>query len=170
MQDIVQYQLQRASAGQATFMQPLPVADQLEKVLAALDKVYRDKRLEKHADVPDDVQFYGDKGDLLEVLGNLLDNAYKYGRSRIRVTASAVASSQHRRPGLTLEVEDDGPGIADAVRERVLKRGVRADSRVEGQGLGLAVVMDIITAYGGQLDLGRGADGGARVTATFPPS
>ena len=170
MQDIVQYQLQRASAGQATFVQPVPVAEQLDKLLAALDKVYREKQLAKQLSVPEDVMFYGDRGDLLEVLGNLLDNAYKYGRGRVGVTASAVTSPRHRRPGLAVKIEDDGPGIADAVREKVLQRGERADSRVEGQGLGLAVVMDIMAAYGGQLMLALGTDGGAQVTVTFPPS
>ncbi|NIQ53597.1 MAG: two-component sensor histidine kinase, partial [Gemmatimonadetes bacterium] len=82
---------------------------------------------------------------LVEVLGNLLDNACKWSRRRVRILVRADAGSR----GMTVEVEDDGPGIPREQQEAVLERGVRADGSTPGHGIGLAVVQDVVGAYGG---------------------
>ncbi len=103
----------------------------------------------------------GDEGDLMEVLGNLMDNAWKYGAGRVRI------SGQGHADGLVLEVEDDGKGIADDQASVVLQRGRRMDEQAPGQGIGLAVVEDILKAYRGKLHIGRSRLGGARVSIHF---
>jgi two-component system sensor histidine kinase PhoQ len=115
------------------------------------------------------MRFYGEERDLLELAGNLLDNAFKYGRSRVRVGGREIAG-EGRRPGLVLVVEDDGPGIEAGQRERLLQRGVRGDERVEGHGLGLAIVGELTDAYGGTLDIRRSELGGALIEVTLPPA
>ena len=99
---------------------------------------------------------------MLEVLGNLLDNAFKWADSRIRLTLD------DRDGHLHLCVEDDGPGIAPERRQQVLQRGQRLDERTPGDGLGLAIVSDTVAAYGGELSLGESAWGGLRVELRLP--
>ena len=108
------------------------------------------KDLVIETDVAADAGFVGDRGDLLELLGNLLDNACKWCRSTVRVQARLDAVLPPARC-LTIRVEDDGPGIAPDNRRRVLDRGVRADERAPGHGLGLAMVADTVALYGGEL-------------------
>jgi two-component system sensor histidine kinase PhoQ len=112
--------------------------------------------------------FYGDEGDLMELLGNLLDNAYKWCGGNVRVTAQPVSQALHHRTGLVLEIEDDGPGVPTDKLRAVLARGVRADESVPGQGIGLAVAQDIVRAYQGTLDIGVSPLGGARLSIAFP--
>ena len=104
-------------------------------------------------------QFIGDRADLTELLGNLLDNACKWAKSRVRIEASIDAGRRIRAPALRLVIDDDGPGIAEADRAKVLQRGGRADEATPGHGLGLAMVHDTVALYGGshahrQLELG----------------
>jgi two-component system sensor histidine kinase PhoQ len=117
----------------------------------------------------DELEFYGEQRDLMEVLGNLLDNAFKYGRGRVRISGGAIEPGR-QRPGLWLRIEDDGPGISAEQWNRLVQRGVRGDERVEGHGLGLAIVSEVVTAYGGRLELGSGALGGAAIRVSLPPS
>ncbi len=171
MREIVEYQLQRAAtAGRATMAQPVAVQPQIAKVMDALAKVYAGKGVTTGIRVEEGLCFFGDVGDLLEVLGNLLDNAFKACRARVEIAAEAVTAAQLRRPGLRLQVADDGPGIDPASVDMLLRRGVRADNRAEGQGIGLAVVRDVVDAYGGQMEFNRGELGGASVVVRFPPS
>lgn len=103
-----------------------------------------------------------ERDDMLELLGNLLDNACKWARGRVEIDISQV-------PGACrLVVEDDGPGIPPAERERVLARGVRLDEQVAGHGLGLGIVGDIVEAYGGRLQLESSRLGGLRVCVQLP--
>jgi two-component system sensor histidine kinase PhoQ len=99
----------------------------------------------------------------MELLGNLLDNACKYAKSRVRVTAR-----QPELGGLELTVEDNGEGISPELRDTLLQRGMRADTRREGQGIGLAVVLDIVEGQGGELRLGDSELGGACVALRLP--
>jgi two-component system sensor histidine kinase PhoQ len=163
MDRIVAYQLQRAStSGRTRLAAPQPLRPAVERMLAALTKVYGDKRIATEVVVDAGVRFRGDEGDLTELLGNLLDNAFKWGRTRVRVSAEADGGR------LTLSVEDDGPGVAPEQAQSVLERGVRADQSVPGQGIGLAVVRDIVDAYDGELRIERSGLGGARITLVLP--
>ncbi|MGH8034546.1 MAG: ATP-binding protein, partial [Lysobacterales bacterium] len=99
----------------------------------------------------------------------LLDNAFKYGRAKIRVAAHAL-NAVAQRSGLWLQLEDDGPGIDSKDWPVFLQRGVRGDERVEGHGLGLAIVLELLTAYGGRIDLASGEWGGAMITVEIPGS
>lgn len=159
MEQRVSYQLRRARASGATGLgvEPVPVAPVLEDLCRGLDKVYRDKRVSCELDVADGAFFQGDPGDLTEVLGNLLDNAYKYCRSRVEVTV------EQRAGRLMVTVADDGRGIAPDEVERLIERGGRADESVPGQGIGLAVVREIVALYGGTLRIDRSGWGGAAV-------
>jgi two-component system sensor histidine kinase PhoQ len=163
MNDIVSYQLKRAvKANQAQVLaKPVPVAAVIQRLLDALGKVYRDKAVQVEADMNAAALFHGEESDLMELCGNLLDNAFKYGRSRVRV--SVQASGQL----LGIIVDDDGAGIAESDREWVLQRGARADTVASGQGIGLAVAVDIVSAYGGEMKVGRSSLGGASFSVSF---
>lgn len=163
MNRIVEYQLQRAAtAGRSQFAAPVAVAPIAARVVDSLNKVYFDKSVDASVSVGDAVSFRGDEGDLTELLGNLLDNAYKWCRRAIRMTAAHNASS------VLIAIEDDGPGIEDSATARVLARGVRADEKTPGHGIGLAIVRDIVDAYGGTVEIGRSELGGAAVRVTLP--
>jgi two-component system sensor histidine kinase PhoQ len=169
MQDIVQHQLRRAvSGGAAPTLASTPVEPVIRELVAALAKVYRDKSLRIETTIADSVAYPIDRGDLMELVGNLLDNACKFGRRQVRLTAGAIEDPQWRRPGLELVVEDDGPGVPVADRDRVLERGTRADERTPGQGIGLAVVHEIVAALGGSMDLAESASGGVRMIVRLP--
>lgn len=99
---------------------------------------------------------------MLELLGNLLDNACKWARSRVELTI------EQTRDGFVLLVDDDGPGIPAAQREQVINRGVRLDERAEGHGLGLGIVSDILTAWRGAWSLEESPLGGLRVRIALP--
>jgi two-component system sensor histidine kinase PhoQ len=109
-----------------------------------------------------------DRGDLLELLGNLTDNACKFARTRVMVSLAAWSELGWRRPGVSLCVEDDGPGVDPAQRERILQRGVRLDERVAGQGIGLSMVADIAAAHGGSVAIDTSPLGGARFVVRLP--
>ncbi|MDQ2076289.1 ATP-binding protein [Marinimicrobium sp. ABcell2] len=163
MNQVVSYQLQRAVSGQQQGLnQYTPLAPALQRLLHALDKVYRDKAIEHQCDLEQEVHFPGDEQDLLELLGNLLENAFKYGRTRVRVKAWTAAGE------LIVHIEDDGSGIELEDRDKVLQRGTRLDSLQAGQGIGLAVSADITASYGGQLRIDRSSLGGACFELRFP--
>ena len=163
MDRIVAYQLQRAAtSGRSGLATPQLVRPAVERMLAALKKVYGQKTIETELAVRANLRFRGDEGDLTELLGNVLDNAFKWAQGRVRVSATLAGGN------LSLMVEDDGPGIAAEELERVLQRGARADQSVPGQGIGLAVVRDIADAYGGHVKIARSPLGGAAVTLVLP--
>lgn len=149
MRQTVDYQLQRAAAsGRSALTAPVAVRGVAEKVLHSLAKVYADRRLQQQLLVDPQLSVRVDEGDLLEILGNLADNACKWAASQIIIRAS----TQETR--LILEVIDDGPGIPAEAHERLMARGQRADSRVEGQGIGLAVVRELVEqVYQGKLQI-----------------
>jgi two-component system sensor histidine kinase PhoQ len=170
MAQIIEHQLKRAAAGGGVTLgqSAVPVLLVVSELRAALLKVHARKDLAIDVEVPVDAGFVGDQGDLTEVLGNLMDNACKWCRGRVLVSAGVDAS----RPfpwRLSIVVEDDGPGIAAADRERVLERGVRADESVPGHGLGLAMVRESVSVYAGRFFIdGSSALGGARVEIQVP--
>lgn len=160
MDQLVAYQLQRARsrAGAAAGLGPrASVAQTAARLGASLAKVYRDKAVELEIDIDKGLAFGGTEGDLLELLGNLMDNAYKWASRRVRVSAGGA------RRQLTITVEDDGPGISAQQAARVLERGARADEQKPGHGIGLAVAREICEAHGGVLEIRKSALGGASV-------
>lgn len=159
MNQIVTYQLNRATKSTQSKMLLAPVAINpvLTKISAALNKVYIDKNIKLEMDVNTAATFYGEESDLTELLGNLMDNAFKYCQQEVRVKVQNI--NKH----LQIVIDDDGPGIAEQDRHWVLERGARADTRESGQGIGLAVALDIISSYGGELKVGNSALGGASI-------
>jgi signal transduction histidine kinase len=135
-----------------------PVVDAIAETL---------RRLHPHVaierDVPAGATFSGAREDLEEIVGNLLENACKWARTRARVGLRATAE---RRVGLV--IEDDGPGLDESARSSVLARGVRLDESAPGAGLGLAIVADVVAAYGGSLRLDASALGGLRAEVELP--
>jgi two-component system sensor histidine kinase PhoQ len=170
MNRLIATRLERAGAStRRTMAEPVAVGEQLQRVIASLRKVYSQKMIATEFTMEPGLNFYGEKRDLLELMGNLLDNAFKYGKTRVRVSGGAN-QPQATRPGLWLMVEDDGPGIEEAQWEQLLRRGVRGDERIEGHGLGLSIVMELATAYGGEVSIGRSGLGGAMITVSIPAS
>ena len=164
MDAIVAYQLQRASTtGMHKLIAPqisiLPLA---EKIIGALNKVHRDKSVQ--VDIALDSRFClaGDEGDFMELLGNVLENAFKWCVKTIRISVETQDGYA------ILKIEDDGPGIDPSQRERILQRGVRADEAVPGHGIGLAMVRDIVEAYQGKIEVSRSSLGGATIHLIFP--
>jgi two-component system sensor histidine kinase PhoQ len=171
MDEIVAYQLSRAAtSGHQTFAAPLPIEPYAEEVVQSLEKVYARKGVLCEFDIEPGVRFHGDQGDLLELLGNLLENAFKWSRHRVLFTARALPGGSGRRAGAEIVIEDDGPGLDEANIEHLLQRGVRGDERVQGHGIGLAIVQDILRAYQGDLRVTRSeALGGARFSIRLEP-
>ena len=157
-----------AAAGAAAGEEILPVEPALRELAAALAKVHAARALAIDVEVEPGLAYPIDRADLLEVAGNLADNACKWARGHVRIAARARLDAQWRRPGLLLEVSDDGPGIPDEALARVRTRGVRLDERVPGHGLGLAMVDEVVRAHGGELGLGRAAAGGLAATVRLP--
>ena len=165
MEAAVNWHIQRAAAAGGTGLaRPVGVADAVERIAASLAKVHAGRDVTLERDLPPDAVFLGDPDDLMEILGNLMDNAWKWCRARVIVRARAAG------PGwLTLEVCDDGPGIPPERRPAVLGRGVRGDERVPGDGLGLDIARRMAEeAYGGALRLGDAAEGGLCAAVTLP--
>lgn len=169
MTTIIEHQLKRAAAsGGAILGQvPVPVAAMAADLRVALLKVYARKDLSLELAIAPDCQFVGDRADLMEMLGNLLDNACKWCRQRVRLTVT-VDTAAVARDNMTISVEDDGPGISEENRARILERGVRADETVPGHGLGLAMVHDTVELYGGSLSVQTSALGGAQFILRLP--
>lgn len=171
MNDLVGYQLGRgASAGHKLFAAPVAIEPHAEQIVRGLEKIYAAKGVVCEFEIDPEARFHGEPGDLQELLGNLLENAFKWAKSRVLLTARAGATQPNRRPGLLLAVDDDGPGIPEDRIAHVLQRGVRGDERVQGHGIGLAIVQDIVRSYRGELDVGASQElGGARFEVRLPP-
>jgi two-component system sensor histidine kinase PhoQ len=163
MDQRVSYQLRRARAGGATGfgVEPLAIEPIVHDLVATLDKVYREKGVSCELEIAPRAVFRGDAGDLSEILGNLLDNAYKYCRRRVLLVVAAPNDEVEIRVG------DDGPGFSEAIATKLFERGARADESVPGQGIGLAVVRETIELYHGKLTVGRSALGGAEVRVSL---
>ncbi len=172
MDELVAYQLARAAtSGRQTFAAAVPVAGHAEDLVRSLEKVYAAKNLLCEFDIEPGAVFYGETGDLLELLGNLLENAFKWARHHVLLVVRMHPEPGRSRPGLELSVEDDGPGIPPEQVERVLQRGVRGDERVQGHGIGLSIVQDLVKAYHGELVVDRSPEfGGARFSVRLPAS
>jgi len=171
MSDLVSYQLGRAaSTGHKLFAAPVEIEPCAETLVQSLEKIYAGKGVLCEFDIDPDARFHGEPGDLQELLGNLIENAFKWAGARVLLTVKSGETAPNRRPGLLLAVDDDGPGIPDERIPLVLQRGVRGDERVHGHGIGLSIVQDIIRSYRGELHVGRSTElGGARFEVRLPP-
>ncbi len=157
MNEIVEYQLQRAAAGSASIGKSVDVNAVLQRMTGALQKVYAGKEIALQIDAEDKLRFQGDEGDLMELLGNPLDNAFKWAKQQI-------ALKLYRRDGkLHIHIADDGPGIAPEQIELLLQRGKRADENTPGHGIGLSIVKSIVDACNGELKIQRSQLGGAEI-------
>ena len=162
MQEIISRQLRRATGqSRALLAAPVGLREPLEALIRSLRKVYIDKGLEFSIDLQDDLAVRIDRADLFDVLGNLLDNACKWATTQIEVTGKRMDGF------VEISIRDDGPGFPEEA-SRLLERGLRADSRQEGQGLGLAVVNDIVTVAGGSIEITDSHGKGGCVRLTLP--
>ena len=160
MDDIIQYQLRKVARHSGPQSRVIAVKPLIESLIASLQKLYAAKALQVTLSLDDKAVFVGDADDLYEIIGNLLDNAFKYARHQISCHAE-------QRESLHLTIEDDGLGIIEDQYDAVLQRGVRADERVAGQGIGLAVVSELVASYQGQLQLSKSALGGLSLQLTL---
>ena len=153
----VEYQLHRAAAGGRSLMAlPVPVASIASRVAESLRKVYAERNLHLTVAVEAEAVFFGDEGDLFEILGNLADNACKWAASKVRI--ATLPAPQART--LIIEISDDGAGIPGDKLDLLLKRGGRLDSAIEGHGIGLAIVRELVEGvYGGSLEFESSVSG-----------
>ena len=172
MDEIVRYQLRKPAtlATDNLVLTQVSVAKEVDRLVDGMRKVYHDKEPVIETAIDDGIQFRGDKGDFLELAGNLLDNACKWCDSRVRITVGRGLSENGVKSGLVLSVADDGPGIPADAAEALLQRGTRLDESTPGHGIGLAVVKDIAHSYGGQLSIRKSDLGGAEITVTISPA
>lgn len=161
----VDHHLQRAraaaraqSAGQST-----PVADVLDELASLLERVFRAKGVVIDWRGADELNFRGERQDLQEILGNVLENACKWCQRRVRVEARPAGEGR-----LSVVIEDDGPGLPADQRDDALRRGARLDESAPGTGLGLSIVDELVRAYGGRLALEDAQLGGLRVEIELP--
>ena len=166
MSSIVSYQLQKAAAsGSRALTAPVAIEPIAIKIVNTLNKVYAEKNVQCTVDIVTGAIFHGDAGDLMELLGNLLDNAFKWSTRRVQL--HAAMSTHAENTILNLSIDDDGAGIPVNMIDRVMERGVRADPSIAGHGIGLAVVRDIVKLYNGTLLISRNPSGGTRVAVTL---
>ncbi|MFW5426566.1 MAG: ATP-binding protein [Methylophagaceae bacterium] len=163
--DLVDYQLQRASTeGQSSLQAPVSLGKVINKILKSLNKVYLAKNIQHQFKIEQDIFVHADEGDMYELLGNLLDNAYKYCNDQVNIQA------HWQTDFLEIIIDDNGIGIPEKEKNAILKRGKRIDTQVEGHGLGLAIASDIVNAYQGTLNLTGSPLGGARFILRLPKS
>ena len=154
----------RAAASGAKVGGPSSVLVSAEGLVRTLKRLYAGRNLTFDIHVPADIMARVDREDLDEMLGNLLDNACKWARSRVSVTSTTESGR------ISMCVDDDGRGLDVSMREKVLQRGVRADEAAPGSGLGLAIVRDLAEVNGASIALEDSPLGGLRARLTFPPS
>ena len=162
METTVTHQLSRAAAVRTVMpVKAVPVSPVAGRIGRALERAYAEKAVELElVEAPLAVRV--DERDLLEMLGNVIENAFKYTRKRVRISVRRADT------GVAILIEDDGDGIAPADRRRVLRRGARADTESSGQGIGLAVALELAEVYQGSLELGDSDLGGALVRLELP--
>ena len=171
MRDQISLYLDRAriAATAGSIGRVTPLEETLEPVVRALERIHSDRGLSIATEVAPGAKFQGEKQDLEEMLGNLLDNACKWGRTTVRLAATIEGSdTTSRRKSLKIAIDDDGPGVTPEQRSKLGKRGLRLDETKPGSGLGLSIVSDLAASYRGALALDASPLGGLRVILTLP--
>jgi signal transduction histidine kinase len=165
MREQVDHHLRRARAAARSQGQGerTPIAPVLEELSRTLERIFRDRGVVVDWRAPDDLSFQGERQDLLEIAGNVMENACKWSNGKVRATAVATSPTQ-----LTLTVEDDGAGLPSERRDEVLERGARLDENAPGSGLGLSIVDELARAYGGSLGLSSSPLGGLKIELILP--
>ena len=168
MRDQVNYHLDRARA--AALAGTLGTITEVEPVVADLartfQKIYHDRGLILETAVPPGTRFRGERQDLEEMIGNLIDNACKWARSQVEVSVETMSADE--RVWICVLIDDDGPGLPDEARAEMLKRGQRLDETKPGSGLGLSIVGDLAALYRGTLTLQRSPLGGLKAKLELP--
>ncbi len=146
---VINYQLNRTSTSvRPSYRQAYSCYDQVERLIAVMQRLHEPKGILIEANISANLMFKGDVDDLSEVLGNILENACKWAKSRVRISISNDSARK-----LHINIMDDGPGIPKEKIDAVLQRGRRLDVQAEGQGIGLSMVNDIVESYSGELSL-----------------
>ena len=170
MRDQVNYYLDRARA--AARAAAVGSVTEVEPVLAALlrtfAKVFQSKAVAFESTIPPDLRFRGERQDLEEMLGNLIDNAGKWAEARVCVEVIRGPELAAERPSVVFFIDDDGPGLPKERRSEATRRGRRLDETKPGSGLGLSIVVDLAQLYGGNLALEDSPLGGLRAVLTLP--
>lgn len=163
MSEIIGHQLRRATSVSTNVNQRLTNLHSISARLGgALEKVYRDKNIAFTNNVnPDDVSLIEEQ-DAMELIGNILENAFKYGYQQVAISSAKAGNS------VILNIADDGPGVSADKRSAILTRGARADTATSGQGIGLAISIDILSSYSGSLKIDDSPLGGANFEVTLP--
>ena len=143
------------------------VVPTVQALVRTIEKTHRDKDLAIGLDLPAEARFRGEKQDLEEMVGNLVDNACKWANSRV-VIEVLLERPEPGRQVVRIMVDDDGPGLTPAQRDQVARRGQRLDETKPGSGLGLSIVVELAALYGGALNLGTAPIGGLRAELVLP--
>ena len=165
MKGQVDHHLRRARAAARAQMlgERTPIGEVLDEMAVMLERVFEEKGVEIDWRAPDELAFRGERQDLQEILGNLMENACKWCVRRVRITAGPTHLGQ-----MVVVVEDDGPGVPEGQRDIMLQRGARLDESAPGSGLGLAIVDDLTKAYGGRFTLAASEMGGLKAMLELP--
>lgn len=167
MNEIVEYQLQKAAAkGQRQLTGRVDFIEVIEKIITSLEKVYQAKAIQFITDLPESSYLYCEQGDVYEIVGNLLDNAAKWSQKVIKVSLLKSDDDHYNK---VLVIEDDGPGIAKDKIQQILQRGVRADENIDGHGIGMAVVNELVTLLQGKLVAGKSQALGGMLWRVYLP-
>lgn len=163
MENTITHQLTKASAGGPVMVgKTVRLDDLVSRLLRALQTAYVDRHIEVRTSLAEEAVVRGDERDFMEIVGNLLENAFKYTHTQISVEVVALAR------GARIVICDDGDGIPAQLRREVLRRGKRLDEMESGQGIGLAVVAELVALYHGQLDITDAELGGAKIAVELP--
>jgi signal transduction histidine kinase len=169
MRDQVTRHLERArlaarTAVMGTITDVVPV---INSIARTMEKTNHDKNLAIALDLPAEARFRGERADLEEMVGNLVDNAFKWASARVAIEVG-LEQPAPGRTAVRIVVDDDGPGLTPAERAQVARRGQRLDQSKPGSGLGLSIVLELATLYGGSLTLGSSPIGGLRAELVLP--
>jgi signal transduction histidine kinase len=169
MRDQVAHHLDRArvAARAATVGSVTDVRPVVDALTRTMEKIHRTRELTIAIDAPQDAKFRGERQDLEEMIGNLVDNACKWAQSRVCVEVFPERAEDARHM-VRIVVDDDGPGLSPSQRQQVARRGQRLDETKPGSGLGLSIVTELSALYGGGLALGTAPIGGLRAELVLP--
>lgn len=158
---IISHQLKRAQGGQSSWQTGCKLAPVIENTINGLSKIYRDKHIQFDQEIDPAATFYGAQADAYEIVGNLLDNACKACNNQVKITVNQLN-------GLSITISDNGNGLSAQQSQNILQRGYRADTYEQGQGIGLAVVTDLVKSYGGEFTIvPKSKLGGAQFSIVF---